>query len=111
MYPRLISLALSLLTVPLLAQAQLPEDEIRRSSSPRGVQIRGDTAVSASARHLSATAVGSDNTAANTAGAIKNNTQIQGTTRINATVQGMQAVSVGKGNQADNAVGAIGGHQ
>lgn len=111
MYPKIIALALTLLIGPMLAQAQLPEDEIRRSSSPRGVQIRGDTAVSASARHLNAAAIGSDNTANNTAGAIRNNTQIQGTTRIHATVQGMQAISVGKGNQADNAVGAIGGHQ
>jgi len=104
-------IAIALFALAPFAGAQLPDEEVRRSSSPRGVQIRGDVSVNASARNLNAVAVGSENTATNTAGAVKGNTQIQGTTRINATMQNSQSVAVGKGNQVDNTVGSIGGNR
>lgn len=82
---------------------------VQRSSSPRGVQIQGDTAISASAKNVSATAAGEDNTAKTATGALRAGTQIQGNTRINATTQNVQSTAVGKGNAAVNDVGSIGG--
>lgn len=102
----LIAVALAVSSSAVLAQMQVG---VQRSSSPRGVQIQGDTDIKANAQNVNAVAAGSDNAAANSAGAVKGDTNIKGNTRINATVREANAVAVGKGNKADNAVGAIGG--
>lgn len=102
----LIAVILATTSSFVLAQMQVG---VQRSSSPRGVQIQGDTDIKANAQNVNAVAVGADNSAANSAGAIKGGTNIKGNTRISVTAQEVNAVAVGKGNKAGNTVGAIGG--
>lgn len=71
--------------------------------------IKGNTNINAVAGQQTAVAVGKDNTAKNTVGAIKGGTSIKGNTNINAAVGSQTAVAVGKGNKAENTVGQIGG--
>ena len=101
-------IAIALIAVSSAGWAQ-DAGNVQRSSSPRGVQIQGDTAVNASAQNVHAVAAGEGNTAKTATGAIRGGTQIQGNTRINANAQNMQSVAVGKGNAATNDVGSIGG--
>lgn len=79
------------------------------TTNPNAVQIQGNTDIKADQKDVTAVAVGKDNTAKNTAGAIKGGTQIQGNTNIKATQKGATAVAVGKGNTAANEAGVIGG--
>ncbi len=97
-----------LVVVSSVAMAQ-GAGSVQRSSSPRGVQVQGDTVVNASAQNVGAVAVGEGNTAKTATGAMRGGTQIQGTTRINANSQNVNSVAVGKNNAAVNDVGAIGG--
>jgi len=102
--------AIAAILLPLLgsaALAQLPEG-VERSSSPRGFEAKGAVNVNAVGANLSSVAVGQDNTAKNSAGALKENVKIQGNTTINAVSKNATAVAVGKGNAATNDVGAIG---
>jgi len=79
------------------------------SSNDKGVQIQGKTTIDADQKDVTAIAVGKDNVAKNTAGAIKGGTQIQGDTKIKASQKGAAAIAVGNGNQAVNEAGVIGG--
>jgi PBP1b-binding outer membrane lipoprotein LpoB len=102
---RLISLfvAAALVSSPVLAQ------QAQRSSNPQGVQIQGNTNISAENKNVTAVAVGQGNEAKNTTGAIKGGTQIQGNTNIKAQQTNATAVAVGKNNTAANEAGVIGG--
>lgn len=79
------------------------------SPNANGVQIQGKTEITADQKDAAAIAVGKDNVAKNTAGAIKGGTQIQGDTKIKASQKGAVAISVGKGNTSSNEAGVIGG--
>lgn len=103
----LLSLALLTLTAgTLLAQ---DEDAVQRSSSPRGVQIQGETQVNAGALNMGAVAAGDDSAAHNAVGSLRDNVQIQGTTRVNVNAQKVNSLAVGNKNSAGNDVGGIGG--
>lgn len=71
--------------------------------------IKGNTNINAVAGKQTAVAVGKNNVAKNTVGAIKSGTSIKGNTNINAVAGKQTAVAVGKGNKAENTVGEIGG--
>lgn len=73
------------------------------------VKIKGNTDIQASQNNTAAVAIGKDNTAKNTAGAIKGETTIQGNTKIKASQNNTAAVAIGKGNTAANEAGVIGG--
>jgi|GEM_PF-2330222 len=75
-----------------------------------GVNIQGNTNINAAVGSQTAVAVGQDNTAKNTVGAIKGGTNIKGNTNINAVAGKQTAVAAGKSNKAENAVGQIGGN-
>ena len=79
------------------------------AQSAGGVEIKGNTNINAAVGSQTAIAVGKDNEAKNTVGAIKGGTKIQGNTNITAAVGSQTAIAVGKGNKAENAVGQIGG--
>ncbi len=96
-------IATALVATPVLAQ------QAQRSSNPQGVQIQGNTDIKAKQENTTAVASGQDNTAKNTAGAIKGGTQIQGNTKIQASQKNTTAVATGKGNTAGNEAGQIGG--
>lgn len=98
-----ILIASAVIATPVLAQ------QAQRSSSPQGVQIQGNTNIQAENKNVTAIAVGENNTAKNTTGAIKGGTQIQGNTNIKAKQTNATAVAVGKGNTAANEAGVIGG--
>lgn len=102
---RLLSvlIASAIIATPVFAQ------QAQRSSNPQGVQIQGNTNIDAENKNVSAIAVGENNTAKNTTGAIKGGTQIQGNTTIKAKQTNATAVAVGKGNTAANEAGVIGG--
>lgn len=95
--------AAAVLSTPVFAQ------QAQRSSSPQGVQIQGNTNISAENKNVAAVAVGEGNEAKNTTGAIKGGTQIQGNTNIKAKQTNAVAVAVGKNNTATNEAGVIGG--
>lgn len=99
-----ILVASAIVAAPAFAQQTM------RSSNPQGVQIQGKTEIKAEQENATAIAVGKDNTAKNTAGAIKGGTQIQGETKIKARQKNTTAVAVGKGNTAANEAGVIGGN-
>jgi hypothetical protein len=92
-----------LVALPVLAQP------VMRSSSPSGVQIQGNTDIRARQDDAAAVAVGQDNEAKNSAGAIKAGTQIQGNTNIKVEQKNAKAVAVGKDNKVTNEAGTIGG--
>ena len=102
---RLISfiIASAIIATPAFAQ------QAQRSSNAQGVQIQGNTEIKAKQENATAIAVGQNNTAKNTAGAIKGGTQIQGNTKIKAEQKNVTAIAVGKGNTAENQAGVIGG--
>ena len=102
---RLISIliAAAVIATPAIAQ------QAQRSSNPQGVQIQGNTNISAENKNVAAVAVGEGNEAKNTTGAIKGGTQIQGNTNIKAKQTNAVAVAVGKNNTAANEAGVIGG--
>ena len=102
---RLVSVLVAAAIVAAPAFAQ----QAQRSSNPQGVQIQGNTNIQAENKNVTAVAVGQDNTAKNTTGAIKGGTQIQGNTNIKASQKNATAVAVGKGNTAANEAGVIGG--
>lgn len=95
--------AATVIAAPAFAQ------QVQRSSNPQGVQIQGNTTIKAEQENVAAVAIGKDNTAKNTAGAIKGGTQIQGNTDIKAKQKNAAAVAIGKGNTAANEAGVIGG--
>lgn len=97
-----------LIAAALLASSVLAQQTIR-SSSPRGVQIQGNTDIRAKQEDTAAVAVGQDNEAKNTASAIKGGTQIQGNTNIKSEQKNVKAVAVGKDNKATNEAGVVGG--
>ena len=102
---RLISMmiAAAVISSPVFAQ------QAQRSSNPQGVQIQGNTNITAENKNVAAVAVGEGNEAKNTTGAIKGGTQIQGNTNIKAKQTNATAVAVGKNNTAANEAGVIGG--
>lgn len=102
---RLITILITsaIMTLPVFAQ------QSQRSSNPQGVQIQGNTELLADQKNVNAVAVGKDNVANNTAGAIKGGTQIQGNTKIVAKQKNATAIAVGKNNKASNEAGVIGG--
>lgn len=102
---RLISaiIAAAVIASPAFAQ------QTQRSSNPQGVQIQGNTNIKAKNENVVAVAVGEDNTAKNTTGAIKGGTQIQGDTNIKASQKNAAAVAAGRNNTAANEAGVIGG--
>lgn len=71
-------------------------------------KVKGTTTIDAKQTNVAAVAVGKDNKAANTAGAIKGKTSVQGRTDIKAKQTNAAAVAVGKGNTATNEAGVIG---
>lgn len=89
--------------LPVFAQPVL------RSSSPSGVQIQGNTDITAKQDDTAAVAAGQNNEAKNSAGAIKDGSQIQGNTNIKVEQKNARAVAVGKDNKATNEAGIIGG--
>lgn len=99
------------LAIILALAASMPafSQEILRSSSPQGVQVRGNTDLKASQESSAAVAVGEANTAKNTASAVKGSTQIQGNTKVTTEQKNAKATAVGKNNAAGNEVGVIGG--
>ena len=70
--------------------------------------VKGKTTIKADQENVAAVAVGKDNKASNTAGAIKGKTKVEGTTNITAKQKNAAAVAVGKGNTASNEAGVIG---
>ncbi|MDP2809910.1 MAG: hypothetical protein Q8O34_07140 [Rhodocyclaceae bacterium] len=103
-------IAIILAVSPSIALAQMSID-VQRSSSPRGVQIQGDTDIKARGQNVNTVAAGKDNTAKTAVGAVKGGTQIQGHTEIKASAKNVSTVAVGKDNKAGSTVGAIGGGQ
>jgi hypothetical protein len=93
-------------TLPINAQVS---EVMQRSSSPSGISIQGDTAVHGQVKNSNSVAVGTENTAKNATGTVRNNVKIHGNTQIDARAQGVNAVAAGKSSRADNAVGTIGG--
>jgi len=100
---------LTVLAVTALVSVSAFAQQAQRSSNPNGVQIQGKTTIEADQKEVTAIAVGKDNVAKNTAGAIKGGTQIQGETKIKASQKRATAIAVGKGNEAVNEAGVIGG--
>jgi hypothetical protein len=102
---------LSLVLFALSATTVIAQDDgvVQRSSSPRGVEIHGDTHVNAGAQNVQAVSAGDANAARNTTGTVRGKVQIQGNTRINANAQNVNSIAVGNKNTADNNVGGIGG--
>ena len=72
-------------------------------------EVKGKTEIDAKQENVAAVAIGKDNTAKNTAGAIKGDTKVQGNTKIKAEQKNAAAVAIGKGNTAANEAGVIGG--
>jgi len=102
---RLISLLIASAVIASPAIAQ----QAQRSSNPQGVQIQGNTNITAENKDVTAVAKGENNVAKNTSGAIKGGTQIQGNTTIKASQKGATAIAAGKNNTAANEAGVIGG--
>ena len=98
-----ILVASAVIAAPAFAQ------KVQSTTNPNAVQIQGKTDINAKQENTVAVAVGKDNVAKNTAGAIKGGTQIQGDTKIKASQKNVAAVAVGKGNTAANEAGVIGG--
>ncbi len=99
----IIFIAAALVAPTVLAQP------VQRSSSPTGIQIQGNVDLKAKQEEAAAVAVGQNNEAKNSAGAIKDGTQIQGNTNIKAEQKNAKAVAVGRDNKATNEAGVIGG--
>jgi hypothetical protein len=99
-----VAVAFAMLTMPVSAQQAM------RSSNPQGVQIQGNTSLTAKNENVGAVSVGQGNESKNTTGAIKGGTQIQGNTTINASQRNTVAVTVGRENKATNQAGVIGGN-
>jgi hypothetical protein len=79
------------------------------TTNNKAVQIQGNTEIKAGQENTTAVAIGKENEAKNTSGAIKGGTQIQGNTTINSNQKGNAAVAIGKNNKATNEAGVIGG--
>ncbi len=109
---RKIVIATALSVAATLASAQVAGQASPGSIQVNsgGVNIQGNTNINAAAGQQTAVAVGQNNTAKNTVGAIKGGTNIKGNTNINAAAGSQTAVAVGKGNTAKNTVGQIGGN-
>jgi hypothetical protein len=97
------SLISAFVAVPAFAQ------QYQGTTNNKAVQIQGNTDIKASQENATATAIGKDNEAKNTSGAIKGGTQIQGNTTIQSKQKGASATAIGKGNKASNEAGVIGG--
>ena len=78
------------------------------STNDKGVQIQGNTDINASGKNINTTAVGQNNTAESSVGAIGGGTQIQGNTKINASAENVNTTAVGQGNTAKANIGTIG---
>lgn len=81
---------------------------VQRSSSPGGIQIKGNNPTSESSFNADATTVGQSNTAKTSTP--DNQVQIRGNTRIKASGRDLSTVAVGKDNKAGNTVGSVGGN-
>ena len=103
---RLLSLVLATAFVAAPAFAQ----QAQKSTNTKGVQIQGNTEISAATSNTSAVATGENNVAKNTAGEIKGGTQIQGNTKMSASQAGASANVSGKNNSSKNEAGVIGGN-
>ena len=105
-----VTVAAALISSAAFGQASQASPKGAMSSpNAQGVQIQGNTEIKAKQENATAIAVGQNNTAKNTAGAIKGGTQIQGNTKIKAEQKNATAIAVGKGNAAENQAGVIGG--
>ncbi len=110
-----IQLAIAALTTAVISTAafgqasQASPKGAMSSPNAQGVQIQGNTNITAENKNVAAVAVGEGNTAKNTTGAIKGGTQIQGNTNIKASQKNATAVAGGKNNTAANEAGVIGG--
>lgn len=98
-----------LLASILIAAPAFAEDPIQRSSSPTGIQVKGNTNLKADQDNAVSVAVGKDNLSRNTAGSIKDSVQIQGDTNIKASQKNVATHTFGKNNTATNEAGVIGG--
>ncbi|CAK0767767.1 conserved exported hypothetical protein [Gammaproteobacteria bacterium] len=75
---------------------------------PGGVQIQGNTNISASADTVNTTSSGSNSVATSKIGGISGGTQIQGNTTISATAKNINTSSSGSNSKACSEVGNIG---
>jgi uncharacterized cupredoxin-like copper-binding protein len=101
---RKILLAVALVSASTLAFAAEP-GSIQGTSG--GVNIMGNTNISANAQDTSAVATG-ESVAKNAIGAIKGGTNIMGNTNISANAKNTSAIASGK-SKAVNSIGVIGG--
>lgn len=93
----------------LAATFTVAAQDVIRSSSPRGMQVQGNTELRVSQDSAVAVSVGQANVARNTAAALREGVQIQGKTSIKVEQSNTKATAVGKNNAAGNEVGVIGG--
>ena len=73
-----------------------------------GVDIKGNTNVIGVAKDVATVAIGKDNKAGTSVGAIHGGTQIKGNTNVIGVAKDVATVAIGKGNVACTEVGAIG---
>jgi hypothetical protein len=107
----LLVAAVSVASLSAFGQAsQANKNGAMGSPNAKGVQIQGNTDISAATSNTSAVATGENNVAKNTAGAIKGGTQIQGNTKISGSQAGSAANVSGKNNKSTNEAGVIGGN-
>jgi len=105
-----VALASAVLSTAAFGQAsQAGPKGAMSSPNAQGVQIQGNTNITADNKDVTAVAKGENNVAKNTTGAIKGGTQIQGNTTIKASQKGATAIAAGKNNTAANEAGVIGG--
>jgi hypothetical protein len=101
---------LTLLIVSAFVALPAFAQPVMRSSSPQGVQIQGNADIRVKQEDAVGIAVGQDNEARNSAGAIKGGTQIQGNTKIKVEQKDAKTMAVGKDNKATNEAGVVGGN-
>src|SRR5512143_4125708 len=73
-----------------------------------GVNIKGNTNVIGVAKDVATVAIGKDNKAGTSVGAIHGGTEIKGNTNVIGVAKDVATVAIGKGNVACTEVGAIG---
>ena len=73
-----------------------------------GVNIKGNTNVIGVAKDVATVAIGKDNKAGTSVGAIHGGTEIKGNTNVIGVAKDVATVAIGKGNTACTEVGAIG---
>jgi hypothetical protein len=73
-----------------------------------GVNIKGNTNVIGVAKDVATVAIGKDNKAGTSVGAIHGGTTIKGNTNVIGVAKDVATVAIGKGNVACTEIGAIG---